>query len=101
MLGVVTALNLVFLLADERPPRSSEKRESVQRTLTFEDQSAAKTVVVDDVFGSVEVTGGAFSDVRVSGERVVRADSPDAEERARREVTLDMNSVGVLILSTL
>jgi hypothetical protein len=94
MLGVVTALNLVFLLADEGRPRPSERRESVQSTLTFEDPSATKTIVVDDVFGSVEVTGGAFSDVRVSGERVVRAESAEAEERARQEVTLDMTQKG-------
>ena len=94
MLGVVAAFNLVFFLADDRPPRSSEKHESVQKTLIFEDPSAPKTIVVDDVFGSVEVTGGGFPDVRVSGERVVRAESPDAEERARREVTLDMTQKG-------
>jgi hypothetical protein len=94
LMGVVAALNLVVLLADDHPHGSPGPRESVQKTLSFADPGAAKTVVIDDVFGSVEVTGGAHPDVRVHAERSVRAESPAAEERARREVTLDMTESG-------
>jgi len=90
VLALVAALNLLLPLADDRVRRAGEQREAVSGTLTFDDASAARTVVVDDVFGSVEVTGGGGSDVRVTGERIVRAETPEAEERARREVSLDM-----------
>jgi hypothetical protein len=94
LIGIVAALNLLVLLADDPPHPSTGPRERVQKTLTFADAGAAKTVVIDDVYGSIEVTGGAHPDVRVQAERSVRARSPEAEERARREVTLDMTESG-------
>jgi len=89
LIAIVSTLNAILLLAGDRLP-SRENGEPVQATLVFDDPSAPRTVRIDDVFGSVEVTGGAFTDVRVSGERIVRAESPEGEERARREVSLDM-----------
>lgn len=101
LVGMLAVLNLVVLMADDQPRRSGGPRETVQRTLTFSDPGRAKTVVVDDVFGSVEVTGGPISEVRLHAERSVRAESPEAEERARREVTLDTtegaNTVAVTV----
>jgi hypothetical protein len=96
LIAIVSALNTVlFLAGDGVGPR--EHGEALQATLAFDDPSAPRTVRIDDVFGSVEVTGGAFSDVRVSGERTVRADTPEGAERARREVTLDMSQNGNVV----
>jgi hypothetical protein len=101
LVGMLAAFNLIALMANDEPRRSPAARESVTKTLTFADPAGAKTVVVDDVFGSIEVTGGPIADVRVSAERSVRAESPEAEERARREVTLDMtesaNAVAITV----
>jgi hypothetical protein len=90
-LALVTAVHLILPLAADQPAHGPEQREPVQGTLAFDDAAAAKTVVIDDVFGSVEVTGTASGEVRVIGEKTVRAETPEAEARARREVTLDMS----------
>jgi hypothetical protein len=90
LIAVVSTLNAVLLLAgDGSSPR--EHSEPVQATLVFDDPSAPHTIRIDDVFGSVEVTGGSSPDVRVSGQRTVRAETPEGAERARREVSLDMS----------
>jgi hypothetical protein len=93
MVGILAAFNLVLVPGDQAR-RPGEQREAVRTTLAFDDAAAERTVVVDNVFGSVEVVGAAVSDVRVSGERVTRAADAEAEARARREVTLDMTQEG-------
>ena len=93
-LFALVVLNLLLPGADDRRSGHSEQREAVQATLAFDDASGLKTVVIDDVFGSVEVTGSAIGEVRIAGERVVRAETAEAEERARREVSLDLHQSG-------
>jgi hypothetical protein len=93
-LAFVTILG-ILALGDGKGPQG--RGEPVQATLAFDDSQAAKTVNVDNVFGSVEVVGGVFEDVRVSGLRTVRADTPEAAERARREVSLDMSESGNVV----
>jgi len=94
LIAFVSALVFTLAGAGSRPP---ERGEPVQATLVFDDSQAPKTVQIDNIFGSVEVIGGSFADVRVNGERTVRADNPEAAERARREVSLDMTQRGNVV----
>ncbi len=66
------------------------QNETIQKTYTLSG-AAPKKLVVDNVFGSIHVTGYAGSEVRLVVRKTLRADSPEAAERARREVTLDIS----------
>ena len=61
-------------------------REPVTHTFTGD-----KTLDVDLVNGSVKVIGDTGGAIRVEGERVIRAATQDEVNRAKKEVTLDIN----------
>jgi hypothetical protein len=52
--------------------------------------AAHKSIEVDNIFGSIEVVGGASDQVELVVEKTLRAESKDALELARKEVTLDI-----------
>jgi len=56
--------------------------------------AAPKTVIVDNVNGSIHVTGYAGGEVRLVAHKDLHADTPEAAEEARREVKLDMTQDG-------
>ncbi|HVN06827.1 MAG TPA: hypothetical protein VMT86_20555 [Bryobacteraceae bacterium] len=64
--------------------------ETIQKTF-FVSGSAPRKVLVDNVNGSIHVTGHAGSQVRLVAHKTLRADSPEGAERGRREVTLDIS----------
>jgi DUF4097 and DUF4098 domain-containing protein YvlB len=96
-LSLLSALLLgsaAFALAANHSNYSAEARETLSRTL-----SAAKTLDVDNINGFIEVTGDGGNNVRVEGEKIIRALDQTELNRAKREVTLDINEKdGVLQL---
>ena len=68
----------------------AEQSETIQKTYPLAG-SAPKKVIVDNVNGSIRVTGYAGAEVRLTAQRRVRADSAELAEQARREVTLDIS----------
>ena len=67
--------------------------ETIQKTFTLSG-SAPKKILVDNVFGSIHVTGYSGSEVHLAAHKTLRADSSEAAERGRREVTLDISQEG-------
>jgi hypothetical protein len=67
-----------------------EQNETIQQTYPLPG-SAPKKVVVDNVNGSIHVTGYAGGEVRLVAQKRLRADSPEAAEQARRDVKLDIS----------
>jgi len=67
-----------------------EQNETIQKTYPLT-SAAPKKVIVDNVNGSIHVTGYAGSEVRLVAHKRLRADSPETAERARRDVTLDIS----------
>jgi hypothetical protein len=63
-----------------------EERESIQRTL-----SGATAVDANNINGFVHVTGDSGNTVRLDAEKIIRARDSEEMERAKREVTLDIN----------
>lgn len=96
-LAVLSALSALLLLGADGPGRALQARESVERTLRFADPAAVKTIQVDDVFGSIDVVGAAVQDVHVTGEKILRAETAEAMERARRDVRLDMTEASNVV----
>ena len=66
-----------------------EDKEAIHKTL-----QGATTLDVDTVSGSIEVIGDGGTTVRVDGERVIRARDKAEMDRAKKEVTLDINQKG-------
>ena len=66
-----------------------DQKETIEKTYPLSG-SAPKQVIVDNVNGPIHVTGYAGSEVRLVAHKQLSADSQEAAERARREVTLEI-----------
>jgi hypothetical protein len=67
-----------------------EQNETIQKTYALSG-AAPKKIVVDNVNGSIHVTGYAGSEVRLVAHKRLRADSSETAEQAQREVKLDIS----------
>ena len=89
----IPALLLALLLPCLAPGHDSyrlEKKESITKAFTFTSPEKAKTVKVDNVFGSITVSGTRTAEVRLEARKSLRADSQEDLQKAEREVTLKM-----------
>jgi len=66
-------------------PAIAQQQELVHRTF-----SGAKSIEVDNVFGSIQVTGYDGAGIELDARRTVTADNAEREEAARRDVKLDI-----------
>jgi Toastrack DUF4097 len=69
--------------------------ETIQKSFTL--SSARKSLEIDNVFGSIEVIGGASDQVQLTVNKTLRAESKEALELARKEVTLDITQQDALL----
>jgi hypothetical protein len=89
VLGMPAGRASAFPLPDHHDyPVKAE--ETIQKSFAMP-AGAHKTLEIDNVFGAIEVIGGGSNEVRVVIAKTIRADSNDGVERARREVTLDVD----------
>jgi hypothetical protein len=87
------ALLLTLLLPALAPGHESyrlEKKDTVAQVFKFSAPEKAGTVKVDNVFGSITVSGTKTTEVRLQAKKCLRADSADGLQKAEREVTLKM-----------
>jgi len=64
-------------------------QETIQKSFSLP-AGAHKALDIDNVFGSVEVTAGGSNEVQVTVAKTIYSESNDSLERAKREVTLDI-----------
>jgi hypothetical protein len=83
VLFCLPAAALLLLAADV------EQNETIQKSFPLAG-AAPRKVIVDNVNGSIQVSGNSGNEVRLVARKRLRADSPDKAEQARREVTLDI-----------
>jgi hypothetical protein len=67
-----------------------EQNETIQQTYPLAG-APAKKVIVDNVNGSIHVTGYAGNEIRLVAHKRLRADSSETAEQARRDVKLDIS----------
>jgi len=67
-----------------------EQNETIQHTYPLPG-AAPQKVIVDNVNGSIHVTGYAGNEVRLTTHKRLRADSSETAEQARRDVKLDIS----------
>jgi hypothetical protein len=87
---VLLLASLFPVLAPGHEAYSLEKKDTIAQVFQFSSPGKAKTVKIDNVFGSITVSGTAAATVRLEAKRSRRADSQDGLLKAEREVTLKM-----------
>src|SRR3972149_8348475 len=74
------------------------ERDTLRRTLKFTDPADGRKIIVDNINGSIFVTGYGGSDVELVAYETIRAESNKRMERAKREVSLDIREEGDRII---
>jgi len=69
-----------------------DEKESIRRT--FDTAAGARKLEVNNLFGFIHVTGYGGSQVQVSVEKHIYAESSEAMAEAKRDVKLDMSQQG-------
>ncbi|MCI0349883.1 MAG: hypothetical protein L0Z53_10700 [Acidobacteriales bacterium] len=70
-----------------------KERETIQKTFALE-AAGERSLEVDNVYGSIEVVGGASEQIQLIADKTIHADTPAEAERAKKEVTLDITQEG-------
>jgi hypothetical protein len=83
-----TAALAVALIAVAGAAGALESKDTEHRSFDLARSAGARTVIVDNVFGSVRVHAGAGDRVEVVIEKTIRGSDAAAIARARQEVTL-------------
>jgi hypothetical protein len=65
-----------------------EEKETIRKTFNL--TAAHKILEIDNIFGSIEVTGGQSDQVQMVVNKTISAESKDRMEAAKKEVTLDI-----------
>jgi hypothetical protein len=68
-----------------------EEKETITKNLSFAATAKSKTVTVDNVFGSIDVTGYDGQQVQVVIHKTIKADDENDIEKAKEEVTLEIS----------
>jgi hypothetical protein len=74
-----------------------QKRGEVKRTLNFQDPSAQNDLQVDNIFGSIVVTGYSGKEVKVFARKTIKASTESRVQKAEEEVKLDITEEGNVI----
>ena len=85
---VIFSLAGIFLLRADT--FRVEKKEEIRKTLIFQDPSQPKDLQVDNIWGSIEVTGSAVDHVELVAHKTIRARTEGGLQKAEEEVTLDL-----------
>jgi hypothetical protein len=87
-------MNFAALVVSLGPARADVvENNTTQKTFTYFGGSGRK-LIIDDVNGSIDVTGYNGTQVQVTVDERWRADSSDKMQEARRDVKLDMSQQG-------
>src|SRR5215472_16048166 len=91
-LGIMFLPQLSTPLCAAGDDDDSSMRMHEQETIrkTFNLTGASKILEVDNIFGSIEVTGGQGDQVQLVVNKTIYAESKDRMEAAKKEVTLDI-----------
>jgi hypothetical protein len=73
---------------DEERNLTVRAEEKIQKS--FPMPSAHRTLEIDNIWGSIEVVGGSSTEAQLTVNKVIRAESKEKLEQARKEVTLDI-----------
>jgi DUF4097 and DUF4098 domain-containing protein YvlB len=87
IVSLIVLLGLVLRAQDFK----LEEKEEIRKTLKFADVSGSRTFEIDNVFGSIEVTGSNGVDVELVAGKTIKAKSQEDLQKAKEEVRLVIN----------
>jgi len=93
-MSALIAMLLALPLVSGGDPWEVSDTEEIHRTLQFPAGETARQLLIDNINGSITVTGYDGSDVEVSVHRVSRADTPERLAEAKKKITLDVSEEG-------
>jgi hypothetical protein len=91
---LVAALAVILGLSFGASEYPVTEKEEIRKTLTFADPAKAKSLAVDNIFGSIEVAGGSGQEVEMVIVKTIRAKSQEKLLKAKEEVILDISQDG-------
>lgn len=93
---LTTALLVPGLLVAQRngPDWKQQEQETIRRSFSVPAPAGPQKLLVDNVNGFIHVTGYNGSEVQVTVQKHIGADSTEALAEAKRDVKLDMNQQG-------
>ena len=71
-----------------------EERETIKRNFKVAAGENVSKLLVDEINGYIHVTGGSGSEIQVTVEKLIRAESKETLARAKKDVKLDMTQEG-------
>ncbi len=74
-----------------------EKKEEINKIMHFQDPSKSKSLQVDNIFGSIVVTGYDGSEVKLLAQKTIKARTEGKIKTAEEEVNLDITEEGNVI----
>ena len=74
-----------------------EESDLIRKTLSFEGTSGPREIQLDNIFGSVKLTGTNGKDVQLVAHKTIKARTKARIEKAKEEVVLDITVEGNLI----
>jgi hypothetical protein len=94
--ALIVFASLPLLAADWRDDRDWKlnQQETIRRSFDLPGASDPKKLLVDNISGSIHVTGYAGSQVQAVVEQHIHADSNEAMAEARRDIKLDISQQG-------
>src|SRR5947209_8096415 len=93
---IVVLACLPLLAADSRDDRNWKinQQETLRRSFDVSSATSLKKLLVDNISGSIRVTGSSGSQIQVVVQQTIHADSNEAATEAKRDVKLDMSQQG-------
>ena len=73
---------------------SVTEQEDISKSFSFTATGERRSLTIDNVWGSVHVTGGSGDQVQLAAKKTIRAQSKDDLELAKKEVSLDVTQQG-------
>jgi len=80
-----------FLVAGDFPVKKSE---TIEKNINFADGTGPQTLKIDNIFGSITVSGYNGKTVQLTAQKTIRATTNQTLENAEKEVKLDISTKG-------
>ncbi|UCH97981.1 MAG: hypothetical protein JSV88_14295 [Candidatus Aminicenantes bacterium] len=91
MIVMMLFLMVFFLEAGDLPVKENE---TIEKNLTFAGGTEPQTLKIDNIFGSISVSGYSGKTVRLTAQKTIRAKTNQTLENAKKEVKLDISTKG-------
>lgn len=71
-----------------------KKQEDVQKTVKFSGSGKQKALKIDNIFGSIDLTGSSGTEIILKARKTIKAKSEEKAREAQQDVKLDISTKG-------